>query len=121
MTGGWRGSIRNLPEGNVSNNPEGWARALGVSREAVDLCASSEIVDLHVDSFIWSRVFGYRLAGPNRSIPTTVFLGQADLARFERIGITGAQWVITTNPLRIARDRTDVLRANLRRLREVGS
>lgn len=38
-----------------------WARSLGVSREAIELYASSEIVDLHVDSFIWSRVFGYDL------------------------------------------------------------
>ena len=38
-----------------------WARALGISREAVELYVASDVIDLHVDSFIWTRVFGYDL------------------------------------------------------------
>ena len=38
------------------------ARRLGVSVEAVELVASSDVVDLHVESFIWTRVAGYDLA-----------------------------------------------------------
>lgn len=38
-----------------------WARRLGVSRHALDLYLSSDVIDLHVDSFIWTRCFGYRL------------------------------------------------------------
>src|SRR5919205_4254039 len=39
----------------------GWARRLGISREAVELYLASEVVDLHVESFVWTRVFGYDL------------------------------------------------------------
>ena len=38
-----------------------WARALGVSREAVDVHRAAGVVDLHVESVIWTRLAGYRL------------------------------------------------------------
>ncbi len=40
---------------------DAWARALGVSREAIDVYLASDVIDLHVDSFIWTRIFGYDL------------------------------------------------------------
>ena len=40
-------------------DPAAWARELGIARETIDLYLASEIVDLHIDSFIWNRVFGY--------------------------------------------------------------
>ena len=45
----------------LRDDPGGWARQLGVSGEAIDLVATSDVVDLHVESFIWTRVFGYDL------------------------------------------------------------
>ena len=33
-------------------DPAGWAKRLGISREAVELYLSSDVIDLHVDSFI---------------------------------------------------------------------
>ena len=41
--------------------PATWARELGISREAVDLYLASDVVDLHIDTFIWTRIFGYDL------------------------------------------------------------
>ena len=38
-----------------------WASALGISREAVELYLASDVIDLHVDTFIWTRIFGYEL------------------------------------------------------------
>src|SRR5258708_3591013 len=46
---------------NHKDDPDGWARELGIPREAVDLYLASDVIDLHVDSFIWTRVFGYDL------------------------------------------------------------
>ena len=40
---------------------DAWARALGISREAIDVYLASDVIDLHVDSFIWTRIFGYDL------------------------------------------------------------
>ncbi len=34
------------------SDPEGWAKELGISREAAELYATSDVVDLHLDSFI---------------------------------------------------------------------
>ena len=43
-------------------DPAGWAEDLGISAEAVELYLASEVIDLHVDAFIWHRLFGYDLA-----------------------------------------------------------
>jgi membrane dipeptidase len=98
-------------------SPNDCAKRLGISREAAALFAESEVIDLHVDTFIWHRIFGYRLDtrhGPG-------FLGaryysQVDLPRLREVGVSSATWVITTNPLRGARSRSDVLLKNLARL-----
>src|SRR5439155_20920820 len=51
------------------NDPGAWARSLGVSREAIDLYLASDVIDLHVDSYIWARL-GYRLdRRPGRGRP----------------------------------------------------
>ena len=39
----------------------GWARELGISREAVEVYLACESIDLHVDSFIWNRILRYDL------------------------------------------------------------
>ncbi|MEN8181530.1 MAG: membrane dipeptidase [Myxococcota bacterium] len=96
------------------------ANALGVSREAVELCSGCDVLDLHLDSFIWKRLFGYDLhsrhgLGPLRGH----FLSQVDLPRLREAGFTGATWVITTNPWRREAFRPRVFLENLRRLQEI--
>ena len=42
-------------------DPAAWAQTLGISTEAVMLYLECDVIDLHVDSFIWTRAFGYDL------------------------------------------------------------
>jgi membrane dipeptidase len=111
---------RRLDRDDPSADPDAWARALGVSREAVEIYLASDVIDLHVDTFIWTRVAGYDLRkrhGPG--FFDARFYGQADLPRLREARLTGAVFVITTNPLRTRRGRADVFVRNLRRLRAV--
>lgn len=92
-------------------------RTLGVSREAADLYLTSDVIDLHVDSFIWTRIFGYDVRKLHRAIPFGgAFMGQVDLPRLRQAHVTGALWSITTNPLRPARQRTRTFEANAQAL-----
>ncbi len=95
-----------------------WARVLGVSREAIELYVASEIIDLHVDSFIWSRVAGYDLLKRHgRGVLGGRGYSQVDLPRLEEARIGGALWSITTNPLRSATGRARAFTDNLATLR----
>ena len=99
-------------------DPERWARELGVSRHAVDLYLDSDVIDLHVDTFLWTRFFRYDLARRHgRGILNARVYGQVDLPRVREAQITGAIWVITTNPLRTAGARAGVFLRNLEELR----
>lgn len=94
-----------------------WARALSVSEEAVRLVVESDTIDLHVDSFIWTRLLGYQLAERHGMGPLRArWLGQVDLPRLRQAHVDGAIWVITTNPLRSERGRLRALHRNIRRL-----
>lgn len=93
------------------------ARALDISEHAAALYLDSEVIDLHVDTFIWHRVFGYDLTkkhGPG--LFGAMVYGQADLPRLIEAGVSGATWVITTNPLRDAWARQEAFFENLRTL-----
>ncbi|HEY5956787.1 MAG TPA: membrane dipeptidase [Polyangiaceae bacterium] len=110
--------MSNSVAGSLSNSV--WAQQLGVSLRAVELVRSHPVIDLHVDSFIWTRLFGYDLltrhdAGPLRAR----WFGQADLPRLRAAGVTGATWVITTNPSRNRRNRLRALVDNYRRLTSI--
>ena len=88
-----------------------------LSREAHEIYRASQIVDLHVDTFIWTRIFGYDLLRRHGRGPLGArFLGQADLPRLREANVGGAIWSITTNPLRRRSRRTMVFRKNLERL-----
>ncbi len=98
-------------------DPAAWARALGVSREAVDVYLAGDVIDLHIDSFIWSRVFGYRIDrrhGPG--VTGGRWFSQVDLPRLRDARVTGGVWSITTNPLRRAGARGRVFEDNRRAL-----
>lgn len=96
------------------------ARRLGVSTAAVELARDCELIDLHVDTFIPPRLWGYRVLGRHRGGPLGHrFFGHLDLPRIREGGLSGAMWSITTNPFRRPRQRFSVLVDNLRRLQQL--
>jgi membrane dipeptidase len=102
------------------SDPESWARALGISREAVEIYLASDVIDLHIDSFIWTRIFGYDLTRRHgRGLLGARFYSQVDLPRIREAQVSGGIWVITTNPSRSARGRTRAFFRNLDRLRKI--
>lgn len=100
-------------------DPAAWAKQLGVSRAAVDLYLASDVIDLHVDTFIWSRtLFAYDLTlHHDAGAFNARIYGQADIPRVREACITGAIWVITTNPLRTAKGRAEAFARNIAQLR----
>ncbi|MEM9191772.1 MAG: membrane dipeptidase [Myxococcota bacterium] len=103
----------------VITDEERFGTDAGVSRDAVALLRSSEVVDLHVESFIPPRLFGYDLhrrhakRGPLRGH----FFGHLDFPRALDAGLTGAMWSISTNIARSASSRLRVFRSNVDRLK----
>jgi membrane dipeptidase len=101
-------------------DPEAWARELAVSREAVEIYLASDVLDLHLDTFIWNRVFGYDLRKRHAGgVLGRHFYGQVDFPRIREAQITGGTWVITTNPFRPRGGRPDAFVKNLARLRAI--
>jgi membrane dipeptidase len=89
-----------------------------ISAAAVELFAACEVVDIHTESFVWTRLTRYDLTrrhGPG--LLQARFARQADLTRMREVGMAGAVFSVATNPLRPASRRTDTLLANLDRLR----
>lgn len=77
-----------------------------------------DVIDLHVDSFIWTRAFGYDLCKRHGRGPFGGRLvSQVDLPRVREAAIGGALWSITTNPWREARARARAFERNLARLK----
>lgn len=105
------------PASNHRDDPDAWARELGISKEAIELYLESEVIDLHVDSFIWHRLFGRDITRRHgKGIFGGRFFGQADLPRLREAEIGGATWVITTNPVREGTDRVETLLRNVNAL-----
>lgn len=100
--------------------PQEWAAELGVSQEAVALYLAAEVVDLHIDSFIWTRALGYDLGRRHDLGPLGGRLfSQLDLPRARDARLGGGVWSITTNPLRGARGRRRAFFENLAQLEGV--
>ncbi|MEN9578621.1 MAG: hypothetical protein RJA70_1630 [Pseudomonadota bacterium] len=98
-------------------SPSECVRRLGISREAAELTAQSDVIDLHIDSFIWQRLLGYDIGRRHgEGLFRGRFYSQVDLPRLRQVGVTGATWVITTNPLRTAQGRARALAQNLDKL-----
>ncbi len=98
----------------------GWAASLQISTEAIDLYAASDVIDLHVDSFIWNRIVGYDLTQRHRTgLFNARFYSQCDLPRLREAQVRGAIWVITTNPLRRQSRKGPTFFANFERLRGI--
>jgi membrane dipeptidase len=102
------------------NDLNAWAQQLGISSHAAQLYAASEVIDLHIDSFIWSRVWGYDLnARHGTGLLGGRLFSQVDLPRVREARLGGAMWAITTNPWRTAAGRARALKRNLVQLRAV--
>lgn len=96
------------------------ATRLKVSTEAVALIRRSDFIDLHLDSFIPPRLWGYDLQLRHSGFPFGGrFFGHSDFVRALDGGLTGGLWSITTNPFRTASSRWRVFLKNLTRFREV--
>jgi membrane dipeptidase len=75
------------------------------------------VVDLHVETFVWTRLLGYDLAKAHGPGPLRArYLGQADLPRLAAAGLSAVVLSIATNPARPKGTRTATLLANLDRL-----
>jgi membrane dipeptidase len=104
----------------VEAEAAGWSQALGISREAVELYLSSDVVDLHIETFSWTRAVGYDLTRRHgRGLFGARLYGQADLPRLREARLTGGVWAITTNPFRRAARRPHLFLKNLSRLRAI--
>ncbi|MDQ6927312.1 MAG: dipeptidase [Actinomycetota bacterium] len=89
-----------------------------LSAEAAQLLASSELVDTHIESFVWTRVIGYDLNERHGRGPLGGwFFSQCDLPRMLDAGMTGAVFSIATNPFRRRARRPGTLVRNVHRLR----
>ena len=89
------------------------------SSEAIALCQQSDVIDLHIDSFIWRRIVGYDLHKRHgRGMFGGRFYSQVDIPRLREASVDAATWVITTNPFRTAQGRAKALRRNVMRLRD---
>jgi membrane dipeptidase len=99
---------------------DAWASSLGISRAAVELYLAAEPVDLHVDSFIWTRIFGYDLLRRHGlGALGATFYSQVDLPRLREAQLAGAVFVISTNPLRSAGGRARAFAKNFARLKGI--
>jgi membrane dipeptidase len=89
---------------------------------AEDLYRSCDVVDLHVETFVWTRIFGYDLTRRHGRGPLRArYFGQADLPRLRAAGLSAVVMSIATNPARPHGTRTATLLANLERLERITS
>lgn len=109
-----------MPWDEHSPDDDALAQQLGVSRDAVHLARGGDFLDLHVDSFIPLRLWGYALERRHpRHVLGGRFFGHLDFPRAVDAGLSGALYSITTNPFRTRRGRWRTFLANLERLRRV--
>ena len=93
---------------------------LDASTTALTLCREIEIIDLHIDTFIPHRLWGYNpLISHNGGPFGRHFFGHLDLPRMTAGGLNAAMWSITTNPFRKAKARWTTFEKNLNRLKEI--
>jgi membrane dipeptidase len=99
-----------------------YAKELEISEEAVSLCRENHFIDLHLDGFIATRIFGYDLHQHHSNpLGRGLFFGHLDFPRAVEAGLTGAMWSITTNPLRTKQSRYQTLLQNIDRLNAIAA
>lgn len=88
----------------------------GVSAQTMELLAQLDAIDLHIDTLIPPRLWGYHpLHRHQKHFLRGHFFGHLDLPRMQDSGLTGAMWSITTNPFRPAGQRLAVFQRNVQR------
>lgn len=93
------------------------AQRLGVTPRALELLDHFTVVDLHIDTFIPPRLWGYDVLRDHGKGPLLGrFFGHLDVPRLKLGGVDAAMWSITTNPFRTAASRWQVFRNNLAHL-----
>jgi membrane dipeptidase len=98
---------------DYKKHPVLWAKRLGTSQEAVDLYLASEVIDLHTDSYIWKRIFGYRMTKRHKRSKLIPFLSQVDFPRCLEASMSGIVWDLATNPLQRDKNKLEVTRRNI--------
>ena len=79
-----------------------------------------DLIDAHVESFLWTRMAGYDLTTSHgRGVLGGRLYSQADVPRMLAAGMTGAVFSVATNPFRSAAGRRRAVLANLARLQTV--
>jgi membrane dipeptidase len=97
-----------------------WAKELGISKEAVDLYVDSDVIDLHIETYLWQRMLGYNMLKRHGRGPFGArIFGQIDIPRAREAHITGGAWSISTNPLRTKEGRAKTFVKNIERLRSI--
>jgi membrane dipeptidase len=77
-----------------------------------------DLIDAHVESFLWTRILGYDLAARHGAgLLGGRFYSQVDVPRMLESGMTGAVFSIATNPFRSRAGRRRTVLANVARLR----
>jgi membrane dipeptidase len=80
----------------------------------------ADVLDAHVESFVWARVLRYDLRRRHgRGLLGGRLYSQLDIPRMGAVGMTGAVFSIATNPIRSREGRRMTLLANIRRLQMV--
>lgn len=76
-----------------------------------------DVVDAHIESFVWTRLLGYDLARRHgRGVLGGRLYSQVDVPRMREAGVTGGVFSIATNPFRSRRGRWRTLLGNVARL-----
>jgi membrane dipeptidase len=92
----------------------------GLLREAQTIADRSEIIDLHLDTLIPVRIFGWDVNKRHgRGLTFGSFFGHVDLPRMKEGRLGGGMWSITTNPFRFAKGRWRVFQKNLTRMKDL--
>jgi membrane dipeptidase len=89
----------------------------GLQQAAREICHGCELIDLHIDTMIPVRLWGFDpLTRGTRWPLGRHFFGQLDLPRATEGGLSAGMWSITTNPLRTAGGRWKAFQRNLEQL-----
>ncbi|HTC81977.1 MAG TPA: hypothetical protein VK848_10640, partial [Acidimicrobiia bacterium] len=87
--------------GQLTDGPGAAVPSPAHSSAALELYRSCEVVDLHVETFVWTRILRYDLTRAHGPGPTGARrLGQADLPRLAAAGLSAVVLSIATNPAR---------------------
>jgi membrane dipeptidase len=75
------------------------AAACGISHAAADLFLGADVIDLHIESFSFTRALGYDLRKRHSpGLNQALFARQADLPRLLELGLRGGLFSLTANP-----------------------